>query len=138
MKFNSGGSQSDDLGQLIAPITNFSKSCLVFFIHAKQDFIGDISLLIKENPKIMLTKKLHNIKIKSDSAWGEYKLPIPEGYYQIVFQAMVKFPFKSDLAIDDVEVKHIDACGNVNLNFTFEDREGKILQIYFLTKSILI
>ena len=110
MKFDSGRSSKGELGHLKTQMLKINQSCLSFYVHSRKDFDGGLRILLQNYARLDYTEKLHDVRISQIKSWVQYKLPIPSGEYQLIFEGEVNSPLKSDFALDDVALEDQDEC----------------------------
>ena len=134
MKFDSGRSSEGELGQLKTQRLKINQSCLSFYVYSRKDFDGGLRILLQNYASLHYTEKLHDVRMSQTASWVQYKVPIPSGEYQLIFEGEVKSPLKSDFALDDVALADLDECtiempshsnGSPSKYFLFFTSEGK-------------
>ncbi|XP_055530963.1 uncharacterized protein LOC129721892 [Wyeomyia smithii] len=107
---------TNDAVRLISPIytANYSlSSCFRFFYHMYGESVGTLAVYLKPESTIPSQEQiLFSISGNQGNEWKEGYFDLPEQAvsFQIVFKASLGMRFRSDIAIDDVELESGEQC----------------------------
>ena len=119
MKFSTGWNHEGDIGRLRGPMSTMTNSCLTFYLHLQKDFTGQVRILLQEARNSDYIKELAVLRDLRDG-WQKYRVALPTGQYQLVFEGTVKSPFKSDFALDDVQIEGSTECNGEHTKVLLE------------------
>ncbi len=116
MQLSTKGHVTGDIGRLLSPVFHLKQTAsLTFYLYFRShplDVDSSFSLRLKTGGYV-ITQPLLSLTASSGShrRWIQHSVCLPEGSFQVVFEAVLGEIYHTAVAVDQVELKRDSTCG---------------------------